>query len=197
MGLMMEAVEKQNVAGIAGVGTGTGGVTEACTFTRDDPEFGSFLWFVAGRRIQEVAQTYVALAEKAADKGVIEFFFMMADLKNREAEQLEKNAENGCPMPSNEGGLIVSALHSNETVSEEAGSVEEACRVALRLEVANYCLHIHLAELEKNVKTRELFLLLAQMHKATLLFIEKQLNAVAGSRQKEAGAGKPGELKHH
>ncbi len=176
----MDVVEKKNGAGT--VRAGTNGVTEAYIFTQDDPAFGNFLWFVAGRRIQEEAETYAALAEKASDKSVIEFFFMMADLKNREAEQLEKNAENGCPMPTHEGGLGVSALQSNEVVHEAVGSLEEACRIALRFEVANYCLHIHLAELEKNITTRQLFLLLAQMHKANLLFIEKQLNAVTKAK---------------
>jgi hypothetical protein len=153
------------------------GVYGALTMTPDDPAFGNFLWYVAQRRIEEEAETYVAFAARAIGRDVQEFFSGMADLKYREAEKLQENAENGCRIAEDiEEGLAQTCVQRSGVEGEVIGSMEAACRLALRFEVANYCLHIRLAELEENGATRGLFLFLVGIHKANLQFIEKTLH---------------------
>jgi rubrerythrin len=178
----MEAIEKKNVPGIDRWRTKGGGVYDAFTMTREDPAFGNFLWFVARRRIQEEAESYEALAAIAIGRSVKEFFSKMADVKTREAEKLEENAQTDCLVAEGEESTPQSPPERNSRGSEVISSMEEACRLALRFEVANYCLHIHLAELEENAATRRLFLFLVQIHKANLQFIEKTLQEATGTK---------------
>lgn len=172
---VMEAIREKNKAGFEDSAARGGRNYDALTITREDPAFGNFLWFVARRRIQEEVGDYEALAGIAISQKVKDFFHQMADLKNREAEKLEEYAQSGRFRAEGEDGFPRSLSQRGRGERVVISSMKEACRLALKFEVTNYCLHMHLAELEEHDATKRLFLYLVQIQKANLQFIENKL----------------------
>jgi hypothetical protein len=178
----METIEKRKVSRVPSWQGGSGGVFTAFTISREDPEFENFLKFVARRRIQEEAESYADLAAHASGPEVRKFFSSLAELKKKEADQVEAYAEGGHFPLQDTAHLPPPALQRSTVEGEVIGTLEEACRLALKFEVANYCLHIHLAEREEHAATRRLFLFLVQIHKANLQHIENCLRESVNKR---------------
>ena len=159
------------------------GLHDAFLMERNDASFVHFLRFVATRRIEEDCNVYEALAVTALDGEIRKFFLAMADFKAEQAARIREFEENGKDLGDRDALPPISPAR---TERESAGSFEDACRMAFRFELESYRLYIHLAELEEDVIAKKLFLLLTQLHKSNLHYIENRVHAVSAVRKDSA-----------
>lgn len=145
------------------------------TMTKRDPSFILFLRFVAMRRSLHAVTEYTNLSSIVVPEEQKSLFSDMAALKRNEYACIQRyHSEDWIVSSESKNQLPPSQCHEHPE-KRSFVSLEDACHFTLNKEMDNYLLYLRLADLEKEVTIKRLFLFLARMHKSCLNYVQNRL----------------------
>lgn len=173
----MELTIQRKPAGNAPIEGPEPGAHEAFLVMNDDPYMHDFLRF-AIRRGLEAAESYANAARIVIWENQKTFFSDMAALKRADIERLRRYHFDGrfsVLERDNHPSIGTVTMYMLDLEMNPIGSMEDACRFALKRELNDLQMYIRLAELEEDPLTKGLFCFLVELQKSHLHYVQNQL----------------------
>jgi len=165
----------------------TPGIHHAFVVSGDEDRLSDYLAFSIYRSLN-AATMYENAARMVHGKEVKSFLKDMADLKRYESDRITRYHQNSHRMSGDDMRPLPidpMAMYCIDVDCNPIGSMDDACRFALKKELNNMQLYMRLSDLEMDPSIKKFFTFLVQLQKAHVQFVQNQLALVDFERMRK------------